>query len=206
MLDCIKDIKNVVFDFGGVLIDLDRQCCVDNFRHLGWTGFETELGISLKQGFLQKFELGLILPSDFRDGVRKAIGTEVSDEDIDACWNSFLVGVPQSKLDMLIRLRRRFNVYLLSNTNAIHWEWSVGNVFGQDGHSVDDYFDGVFLSFAIHSAKPDTRIFRHVIDSTGIKPEETLFIDDLQQNCDTAAAMKFNTYKAEAHEDLQHLF
>lgn len=206
MLDCIKDIKNVVFDFGGVLIDLDRQCCVDNFHRLGWTGFEAELGVSLKQGFLQKFELGLIRASDFCDGVREAIGIEASDNDIDACWNSFLAGVPQSKLDMLIRLRRRFNVYLLSNTNTIHWEWSVENIFSQDGHSVDDYFDGVFLSFVLHLAKPDTRIFQHVIDSTGIKPEETLFIDDLQQNCDAAAAMKFNTYKAGAHEDLQHLF
>ncbi len=206
MLDLREGIKNVVFDFGGVLIDLDRQCCVDSFRRLGWTGFEAELGISLKQGFLQKFELGLIQPSDFRKSIRGAIGTAVSDNDIDACWNSFLVGVPQSKLDMLLRLRQRFNVYLLSNTNAIHWEWSVKNVFSQNGHNINDYFDGIFLSFVEHLAKPDKKIFQHVIGSTSIKPEETLFIDDLQQNCDTAATMKFNTYKAEAHEDLQHLF
>ena len=206
MLDNREGIKNVVFDFGVVLIDLDFQCCVDNFHRLGWKGFETELGISLKQGFLQKFELGLIEPSDFRESIREAIGTQVGDDDIDACWNSFLIGVPQSKLDMLLNLRQRFNVYLLSNTNSIHWDWSVKNVFNQNGHNIDDYFDGIFLSFAEHLAKPDKQIFQRVIDSTGIKPEETLFIDDLQQNCDTAAAMKFNTYKAEAHEDLQHLF
>lgn len=201
-----KNIKNLLFDFGGVLIDLDMQRCVDNFRRIGWNGIEAELGTSLKAGFLQQLELGLITADEFRNRIRKALGRQISDAEIDACWNSFLVGVPQSKLDMLLSLRHEYKVCLLSNTNVIHWQWSLENAFRKGGHSIGDYFDAVFLSFELHLAKPDKRIFRYAIDHAGIEPAETLFIDDLQQNCDAAASMGFNTYTAKAHEDLRHIF
>lgn len=201
-----KNIKNLLFDFGGVLIDLDMQRCVDNFRRLDWNGIEAELGTSLKAGFLQQLELGLITADEFRNRIRKALGRQISDAEIDACWNSFLVGVPQSKLDMLLSLRHEYKVCLLSNTNVIHWQWSLENAFGKGGHSIGDYFDAVFLSFELHLAKPDKRIFRYAIDHAGIEPAETLFIDDLQQNCDAAASMGFSTYTAKAYEDLRHIF
>ena len=114
-----KGIKNLIFDFGGVLINLDRQRCIENFRKLGLEKVDELLGMYSQQGIFMQHEKGLISSAQFRDSIRGQITQEVTDEQIDAAWNSFLVDIPRFKLDMLLKLREKYVVYLLSNTNEI---------------------------------------------------------------------------------------
>ena len=114
------NIKNILIDFGGVLIDLDRRRCIEQFRQLGLHGVDGLLHDCQQQGFFQLHEKGLITDADFRDRIRSLAGTPLDDADIDKAWNSFLGTIPVYKLDFLLELRKRYRLCLLSNTNAIH--------------------------------------------------------------------------------------
>lgn len=202
-----KKIKNLIIDFGGVLIDLDRQRCIDSFKKLGMSDVDKLLDVCHQQGFFLQHEKGLITDEEFRERIRQEIGRpDVTDEQIDQAWNSFLVGIPASKLDLLLELRKHYVVYLLSNTNGIHWQWACEHAFAYRTFRVEDYFEHIFLSYEMKLAKPQPEIFVRVLEETGIDPSETLFIDDSAENCRTAAALGIATYTPKAHENWDHLF
>lgn len=201
-----KGIKNLIVDFGGVLIDLDRQRCLENFRELGLPDVEHTLDLYHQQDFFQQYERGLISSADFRNVIREKIGKDVDDARIDAAWNSFLVSIPTYKLDLLLALRKDYVVYLLSNTNEIHWKWSCEHAFPYKTFCVEDYFEHIFLSYEMKMAKPDEEIFRKVLDDAGLDPKETFFIDDSEANCMTARSLGISTYVPKAGEDWSHLF
>ena len=119
--------------------------------------------------FLQQ-EKGLITPAEFRDGIREMMGKMVSDKQIDAAWNSFLVDIPTYKLDLLLKLREKYVVYLLSNTNDIHWKWVCKNAFPYRTFKVEDYFEKTYLSYEMKMAKPEPEIFKAVTEDAGGRP------------------------------------
>lgn len=199
-------IKNLIIDFGGVLIDLDRARCIQHFEQLGLSNVEAMLDIYHQQDFFQKYEKGLISNDEFRNIIREKAGRPLTDAEIDEAWNSFLVEIPAYKLELLLSLRKDYMVYLLSNTNDIHWQWSCEHAFRYKTFHVEDYFEHIYLSYEMHMAKPDAAIFQRVLEETGIAPEETLFIDDSADNCRTAEALGIHTYTPKAHEDWSHLF
>lgn len=201
------DVKNLLIDFGGVLIDLDRERCIRHFRALGIEGVESLLDMYHQQDFLMLHEKGLISSAQFRDAVReRAASPTLADAEIDDAWNSFLAGIPAARLELLMRLRRDYRTFLLSNTNAIHWEWACRHAFPHNGWQAADYFERIYLSFEMKLAKPDPAIFRAVLDDAGIQAGETLFIDDAAENCRVAAGLGLATYTPKAHEDWSHLF
>lgn len=199
-------IKNLIIDFGGVLIDLDRPRCIKHFEQLGLRNVETMLDVYHQQDFFQKYEKGLISNDEFRSIIREKAGKPLTDAEINEAWNSFLVEIPSYKLELLLNLRKDYMVYLLSNTNDIHWQWSCEHAFRYKTFRVEDYFEHIYLSYEMHVAKPDAAIFQRVLEETGIAPEETLFIDDSADNCRTAEALGIHTYTPKAHEDWSHLF
>lgn len=201
-----KDIKNLVFDFGGVLVDLDRQRCVDQFQQIGLDNVNQLLSDSFKDGFFQKYELGLISTAEFRDHIRSLSGKPVADAAIDAAWNSFLCSIPFHKLALLLKLREKYMVYLLSNTNELHWQWSVDNLFPYKGFDVSSYFEKIYLSFEMHLAKPDVNIFKTMTTDAGIEPNETLFIDDSIDNCLAAETLGIQSFVAKNNDDWTRLF
>ncbi len=199
-------IKNLLIDFGGVLVDLDMQRCIDRFKELGCNDLDQLLNMYHQADFLMSYEKGLITSEEFRKDIRSMIRHTVSDEQIDSAWNSFLVGVPTYKLELLLQLRQKYNVFLLSNTNELHWEWSCRNAFSYQKHQVEDFFDRIYLSFEMKMAKPDPSIFKAVLEDASINPEETFFIDDSSANCSTAQALGISTYTPQAGENWSHLF
>ena len=201
-----KGIKNLIFDFGGVLINLDRQRCVENFRKLGLEKVDELLGMYSQQGIFMQHEKGLISSAEFRENIRGLLTKKVTDEQIDAAWNSFLVDIPTHKLDLLLKLREKYVVYLLSNTNDIHWKWSCENVFPYRGFQVEDYFEKIYLSFEMKMVKPDAEIFETVLADANIDPKETFFIDDSEANCMAAQVLGISTYTPQAKEDWSHIF
>ena len=124
-----KGIRNLIVDFGGVLIDLDRQRCIENFSKLGVPDTEAMLDVCHQQGIFLQYEQGMVSSAEFRDAIRERMQKPATDADIDAAWNSFLVTIPAYKLDLLLKLRDRYVVYLLSNTNDIHWRCSFEHAF-----------------------------------------------------------------------------
>lgn len=201
-----KGIKNLLVDFGGVLINLDRQRCIENFRSLGLENVEEQLGLYNQQGFFMQQERGLVTSAEFRNGIRDLTEKPATDWQIDAAWNSFLVDIPTYKLDLLLKLRQKYVVYLLSNTNDIHWKWACKHAFPYRGFRVEDYFEKIYLSYEMKMMKPDTEIFEAVLQDANIDPKETFFIDDAPANCRTAETLGIKTYTPQPGEDWSHLF
>lgn len=187
-------VKNLLFDLGGVIIDLKRDRCVAALTALGMVGAEEMLGLYVQSGAFLKLEEGLMSPEDFRNAMRERISVPVTDKQLDDALNEFLVGIPCHRLESLRLLKEKYNVYMLSNTNSIMFDSKIAELFRAEGCSVNDYFDGISLSYEAKCAKPDPRIFRYTIDLFGFNPTETIFFDDSQKNLDAAMPFGFRTH------------
>lgn len=186
-------IKNLLFDLGGVIMDIRRLNCVASFERLGMKDADSFLGEYSQKGPFLQLEEGLINEAQFRDAVREYIDGEVTDEQIDKAFCDFLVGIPAYRLEQLRQLKKQYGIYMLSNTNPIMWHSRIAEEFRQEGMEREDYFDCIVTSFEARSIKPDAKIFHTVVEKLGIKPEETLFLDDSQKNLDAASALGFHT-------------
>ena len=198
----MKDImiRNILFDWGGVLIHLDKHRCTEAFARLGVEVSDELTNPYGQRADLKDFEQGTMTVEEVHDTVRRVYAPGLTDEQIDEAWNALLLEIPAYKLDMLLALKERFRLFLLSNTNAVHWEEGRKR-FDYKGHKAEDYFEQIFLSHEIHELKPTPEAFIKVAQLAGIKPEETLFIDDLQASCDAAEALGFHTYCPKANSD-----
>lgn len=199
-------VKNLIFDLGGVIMDLRRENCVDALTRLGVKGADELLGLYCQSGLFLHLEEGRITPAEFRDGIRKMAAMPLSDEEIDTAFNQFLVGIPVHRLRMLESLRKTYKVFMLSNTNTIMYDSRIAEEFRKDGKTVDDYFDGVCLSFREGCVKPDPRIFKALAEENGIKPGESVFFDDSAANIEAAAALGFGTRLVAPGEDFTDAF
>ncbi len=185
-------VKNLLFDLGGVIMDIKRDNCVRAFESLGMTNANDLLGEYAQKGAFLALEEGVISPEQFRSEIRNSIPGEVTDKEIDEAFCKFLLGIPTHRLNALDDLRKRYKIYLLSNTNPIMVNSDIKRYFHVCGKDMEDYFDGMVLSYEAKSIKPDRRIFEYAVTHLGIKPEETLFLDDSQKNLDVAALLGFN--------------
>lgn len=199
-------IKNLIFDFGGVLVNLNQPRCIKAFQDLG-LNVVPYLNHYLSQGLFLKMELGEIAPKDFWEEVRLQFhAPELKDEQLTDAWNSMLETIPVERLQMLRHLREKYaHIFLLSNTNVLHWEKGK-RLFMAEGKTVKDYFDRIFLSCDLHLSKPDTKIFLKVLKKTTIKPEETLFIDDSKENCKAAESVGISPFCSRTSGDWLDLF
>lgn len=201
-----KDIKAIIFDLGQVLINLEYDKLINAFHQLGATDV---LGIwesTDLQKSLNGFELGNLTVEVFCDHIRKHLKQDTPDKQIINAWNKMLGDIPDYKLDTILDLRDKYRVFLLSNTNRLHWDYSCENHFSYKGHNVDDFFEKSYTSFELHMMKPDKAIYQFVLDDIKIHPKEVLFIDDRKDNCLSAANIGMNIYQARPLEDWRFLF
>lgn len=205
MID-FSTIKAIVFDFGGVLINLDKQLCLDNLYKITGFDFSEMVGNYLQAGVFLRLEKGLATEQEFYDEVRKYSRFPVTDQQICDAWASFLLDVPEEKKQLLLTLRKKFCVLMLSNTNVIHVNYAMNRNFDTEGHSRHDYFDKCYFSNEIHMAKPDPEIFEYILRDSGYKAGECLFLDDGEKNIEVASAMGFQTYLVKPYEDFRPLF
>ena len=201
-----KKIRNIVFDLGGVLVDLDFKAAINGLQKAGFANVKEQLQAFDREGIFQKFELGEMSAEEFRTAIRENSTVELTDEEVDALWNAMLLEVPREKLELILHLRGKYMVYLLSNTNSIHWDYVCKNAFNYRGFRVNDYFEETFLSYEMHLAKPDKAIFEKVLEEANLLPEETLFIDDSEANCKAASELGIHTHHYHIGEDLKELF
>lgn len=201
-----NSVKTIIFDLGGVLYDLDRERCVSALVALGIEDADNLLSNYKQSGVFQQLEEGTIDTDSFYQTIREIAGKPITNEQIKAAWDSFLVSVPQYKLDMLWNLKQRYRILMLSNTNEIHFSEQIPLAFTTQGKTIDDYFDKCYLSYEMHASKPNPLIFNMLIEAEGINPGEALFIDDSPANIEIGAKLGFRTYLAKPFEDFSTLF
>lgn len=202
----INGIKTIMFDMGGVLIDLNKQACINAYKALGYDNVEELIGSYSQEGAFLQLESGQISVEKFRELIRNEIKKPVTDKQIDDAFIAFLVGMPGYTLDMLLQLRKRFQVFMLSNTNPIIMNYVRKNIFNRQGLSIDAYFDRLFLSYEMKVVKPNPLIFEKIIAESGINPAETLFLDDSKTNTEAAEKLGFKTFVVTQGEDFRHIF
>lgn len=186
----MNDIKNVVIDLGGVMIDLDRGRCVSAFERLGLHGVDEMLGLYRQEEPFLSVETGRISTGEFYDRLRSMSGSDVPDATLESAFDAFLVGLPVERLAALRRLRSKgYRTYMISNTNAIMYDGWIKRAFMQEGLRVGDYFDGIVTSFAEGVCKPDVELFATVLRRHGLKAEESLLLDDSEANCEAARSL-----------------
>ena len=201
-----KNIKNIVFDLGGVLVDLDFKSAINGLQKAGFASVKEQLQAFDREGIFQKFELGEMTAEEFRSAIRENSTVTLTDEEVDALWNLMLLEIPREKLELILDLRGKYMVYLLSNTNSIHWNYVCKNAFNYRGFRVNDYFEKTFLSFEMHLAKPDKAIFEKMLEDANLLAEETFFIDDSEANCKAAAEVGIHAHHYHIGDDLSKIF
>jgi riboflavin kinase/FMN adenylyltransferase len=195
----LKGIKNIIFDFGGVLVDLKPQACLDAFATLGLPQVADYLTPYGHKGPFGKVENGDIDLNQFRDEIRETFQVELTDLEIEGAWGAFLLHTPLKKIQMVHELAKTYRVFLLSNTNPIHIRKL--EEFDAAGYPVSECFEKLYLSYEVGLSKPGRAIFEYVLNDAGLKPEETLLVDDAPANCRTAAELGMHTYQPEPFED-----
>ena len=198
-------ISTLIFDFGGVIINLDLPKCIQNLKELGVNDVEKYLSNFGQKEFFLQFEKGQIGIPEFRSEIRKIAKVQLTDEQIDGAWCSFLTDIPAEKLMLLSELKKKYRMLLLSNTNPLHIEVSAAGEFAKAGKTIHDFFDKCYFSYEMGMAKPDKEIFEAVLSDAGVKPEECLFLDDGPKNIDMAAKLGIQTYLVDVTENLDFL-
>ncbi len=188
----ISGIKNIVFDFGGVLVNLNQQACMDELTRLGVPHIEDYLTAYGHKGIFGAFENGDVDLPTFCRGVREQFHLKCEDIDIENAWARFLENIPYKKLKLVYALSRKYRIFILSNTNPIHIKSFA--LFDQAGFPFKECVEKAYYSFQIHHSKPSPEIFKYVTDDAGLLPEETLLVDDSPKNCAAAAAQGWKTY------------
>lgn len=199
-------IQNLLFDLGGVIMDIKKDNCIEAFKELGFADPGKYLGEFAQKGVFGQLESGLIGPEEFHRFVREQIDTPVTDEQIDAAFNRFLIGIPVERLRHLQLLRQRYGIYMLSNTNVIMWRTKIWDEFTKDGLEMPAYFDGITTSFEAKCLKPSPEIFEYAARTMRIDPAVTLFLDDSEANVNAAIACGYHgAHVPEGHDFYQIL-
>ena len=185
-------IKNILFDQGGVIVDLDSKRCIDALLRLGMKDPEKFIGLYAQSGPFAALEAGTMSVDEFHRVLLPQFPATISTDELDAAFESFIVGIPLHRLQAITQLRRSFKTYILSNTNPIMMNGVLARCFAQEGKTAHDYFDGLILSYEAGCCKPDRRIFDYAVERFGIRPEESLFLDDGQVNVDAARQLGFH--------------
>ncbi|MDE6532831.1 MAG: HAD family phosphatase [Muribaculaceae bacterium] len=192
----MKNIKNIIFDLGGVVIDLDRQRAIHGLESLGITDAGKLLGEYEQKGPFLLLESGKMSVAQFYDTLLPLCRPGTTCEEIQDAFEGFLVSLPTARLEAIRKLRKAgYKTYMLSNTNPVMYNNWIELAFRQEGLTVNDYFDGIVVSFQERTCKPDPKIFRNVTTRYALDPAETLMLDDSEANCESARSVGLNAIR-----------
>lgn len=194
-------IKNIVFDFGGVLTTIDTQRALDRFRDLGVKEPEQYINSYCQKGPFFELENGDIDAQEFCNRLSDICGREITYQQAKDAWMGFLVEIHEEWLDYLQTIRSRYRLAVLSNTNPFIQSWAQTAEFTSAGKSLAEYFDSQFFSYRMHCSKPNEEIYLKMLEEGAMKAEETLFVDDGARNIEAAARVGIKTLKVENGED-----
>lgn len=197
----MNPVKNIIFDLGGVLLDLDYQKTIRAFIELGVVDFEARFNQFHADELFSRLETGKVSESEFYTQLQKAIPGPLSESQIETAWNAMMLGFRTESLATLKELSSHFKLFLLSNTNSIHLR-CFRMLFTRDTGltELDPFFSKSWYSHLIGFRKPGKEVYEFVLGNAGLKAEETLFIDDSVNNIKGAESVGIKTHLMDSNE------
>jgi glucose-1-phosphatase len=202
----LRQIKNIILDLGGVIINLDIPATILEFNQLSDVPFERLYTQAQQNEIFDQFDKGLIQEFEFFSRLKSDLRYQGTDESLLRAWNAMLLDVPSSRLNLLVTLKSKYSTFLLSNTNETHISVFEQELYRTHGvRNFEDYFDKVYYSCRIGLRKPDPEIFMHVLEEQGLDPAETVFIDDSVQHVKGAGSCGIRSYLLSKNMELEDL-
>ncbi|SDD40555.1 putative hydrolase of the HAD superfamily [Mucilaginibacter pineti] len=204
----MQNIKNIIFDYGNVIFNIDFLKAQQAWNQLGINNAADFFGHKQQDEIFDKFDRGEVSADEFRAYIRqKTKNSQLTNAQIDGAWNSMLLGIPAGNHELLLSLKEKYRVFLLSNINAIHYDHIMKYLkteFGFDGN--DHLFEKTYYSHLTGKRKPEVRIFEQVLNENNLNPAETLFIDDSPQHLEGAKQLGIQTFLMTAPDTIQQFF
>ncbi len=199
----MKNLKNIIFDYGNVIFEINFERTQSALLQLGITNVEAFFAHKNHNQLFDDFETNTSSANEFRAGIRKAAdNNDLTDQQIDDAWNSLLIGVSANNHDVLLEMKTKYRTFLLSNNNEIHYNWIIKHI--NENYNIDnynDYFEKAYFSHLMNMRKPNVNIFEHVILENNLNPAETLFIDDSPQHIEGAKKAGLHTLLMNFHPE-----
>ena len=195
-------IKNIIFDLGNVLLDVKPHMVRTFLAHTGDTDVDALHEHLFRTGAYIGLEVGTVSPAEFRNEVRKFSSNHLSDEAIDQAWNTMLGEIPSPRIDLLKKLKERYRLFLLSNTNEIHYDAYSAYVKSTFDTRLEDFFEKAYYSHQMGLRKPDVQIYNKVLEDSRLDPVETLFIDDYLENVRAATKVGLMGFHLDDGKDI----
>lgn len=195
-------IKNIILDLGGVLLNINYENTIREFKKLGIDNFEELYTQANQSKLFDKIEKGEITAKAFIAGLKDILPNHVTEQQIIHAWNAMLLDLPAERLDFLKELNQKYNTVLLSNTNVVHLKYFHKEL--QEAHKIDslqDHFNKLYFSCDLKMRKPDEEIFHEVCNRENYNPDETLFIDDSIQHVEGAKKMGIHAFLLDTQKD-----
>jgi len=187
-------IKNIIFDLGGVIMNLNVPKTISKFEQLGIKNIVNDTGHYYTDPIFYDFEKGKVREFEFIDKLRSISSLNPSENEIREAWNAMILDMPRERIDILLNLKKKFKIYLLSNTNSMHQKKIISEVNEANNFSFNDLFEKAYYSFEIGIRKPDKVIFKYVLFDSKLNPSETLFVDDSLDNIKAARKVGLSTF------------
>ncbi|RZK43256.1 MAG: HAD family phosphatase [Pedobacter sp.] len=197
----MQTIKNIIFDYGNVIFEIDFKRAQLALNQLGIDDIEGFFAHKAHNPLFDDFETSTISAIQFREGIRLASkNANLKDKEIDDAWNSLLIGVSANNHDVLMEVKSKYRTFLLSNNNEIHYNWIINYLKSSFNiENYDSFFEKAYFSQLMKLRKPNVNIFEQVIKENNLNPEETLFIDDSPQHIEGAKRAGLQTLLMDTH-------
>lgn len=203
----MSEIKNLLLDLGGVVLNVDYHKMVDVFKEYGVMDFDKHFTQAKQVEIVDKFEEGKCSIEEFRNGIRDLVKVDLTDAQIDKAWFSMILDLPKERIELIGLLKLKYNVYLFSNTNELHIELLKKRYEEEFGFEIFQMlFTKAYFSNEIKMRKPHPESFQWLLNDAEIKAEETLFIEDSPQHIEGAKKVGLNTYWLTGGETINDLY
>lgn len=200
-----SDFENIIFDFGGVIINIDYHATIDAFKSLGITDFEALYSQAEQSDLFDAIETGRISPQQFINGILDLLPSGTTPNQVVHAWNAMILDIPADRIKFLLELKKTHQIFLLSNTNSIHIDKAMREWNATTQENINQVFNKVYLSHEMGLRKPHPEIFTSVCEEQGLNPAKTLFIDDSVQHVEGAREAGLKAHHLLPEETIQSI-
>ncbi len=194
MKNILEGIKNIIFDFGGVVFEINPQLSVDAFKKLGFIHIGETYAQLEKDNLFNQLQKGEISDDEFRNKIRQKTNLKLTDKQIDDAWCKMLIRYPEKNIELLKSIKNKYRIFLLSNTSNIHCTFFTNKLKTGFNLTFEEIFEKKYFSHQMGLLKPDKEIYLKLISENNLIPKETLFIDDTIENINGADNVGLQTF------------